>query len=213
MWRHFKKFLCWTWGLKPDWSRIHIILQLRLYQKIMGLRLRKTGCLLFFFVFLCFFGLFRNRCVRFGCFETDLKHRNKPTKCFISFAKQTENQPKQIELRFVSVQTEIFFYLFRGHPSNSTIFLSFIHFIYYTRFLIKLYQNSKFCGTPILFVLLKFPICIVLRLWVLFHIAELLKRQCHAETMLQIKFREKKSPLWHILYHSRNPITCRAHME
>jgi hypothetical protein len=31
-----KKSLCWIWGLKPDRSWIHIVLQLRLYQKIMG---------------------------------------------------------------------------------------------------------------------------------------------------------------------------------
>jgi hypothetical protein len=64
------------------------------------------------------------------CFETDVfvsvvskrirnteTNRKKPKKCFISFAKQTENQTKQIEFRFVSVRTEIFFCLFRGHPS------------------------------------------------------------------------------------------------
>jgi hypothetical protein len=33
-------------------------------------------------------------------------NRNKPKKIVISFAKQTENQPKQIEFRFVSVRTE-----------------------------------------------------------------------------------------------------------
>jgi hypothetical protein len=125
----------------------------------MGLRLRKTDCLLlmyqstqfkihfllyqvsflfkalllrelfavqyileffFCFVFFRFSGLFRNRCVCFGCFETDPKHRNKPKqteKMFISFAKQAENQPKQIEFRFVSVRTEKFFCLLRGHPT------------------------------------------------------------------------------------------------
>jgi hypothetical protein len=34
----------------------------------------------------------------------------------IGFAKQTENQPKQAEFRFVSVRTENFVCLFRGHP-------------------------------------------------------------------------------------------------
>jgi hypothetical protein len=32
--------------------------------------------------------------------------------------KQTETQPKQIEFRFFSVQTENIFCLFRGHPSS-----------------------------------------------------------------------------------------------
>jgi hypothetical protein len=58
------------------------------------------------YVFFRFFGLFRNRSVCFGCFETGSKHRNKPKKIVIGFAKQTENEPKQIEFRFVSVRTE-----------------------------------------------------------------------------------------------------------
>jgi hypothetical protein len=53
-----------------------------------------------------FFGLFRNKPVCFGCFETGPKHRNKPKKIVIGFAKQTENEPKQIEFRYVSVRTE-----------------------------------------------------------------------------------------------------------
>jgi hypothetical protein len=45
--------------------------------------------------------------VRFGCFDTGPKHRNKPKKKIFGFAKkQTEKQPKQIEFRFVSVQTK-----------------------------------------------------------------------------------------------------------
>jgi hypothetical protein len=56
-----------------------------------------------------YFGLFRNSSVCFGCFDMDPKHRNEP--------KQTENQPKQIEFRFVSVRTETLFCLFRGHPN------------------------------------------------------------------------------------------------
>jgi hypothetical protein len=53
------------------------------------------------------------------CFETDLfvlvvskwvrnieTNRNKPKKFIIGFAKQTENEPKQIEFRFVSVRNE-----------------------------------------------------------------------------------------------------------
>jgi hypothetical protein len=51
------------------------------------------------------------------------KHQNKPKqtatnqnklkKIVFGFAKQTKNQPKQIEFWFVSVQTEIFVCLFR----------------------------------------------------------------------------------------------------
>jgi hypothetical protein len=56
------------------------------------------------------------------CFETDLfvsivslwirnteMNQNKPNKLFIGFAKQTENEPKQVEFRFVLVQTENLF--------------------------------------------------------------------------------------------------------
>ncbi len=53
-----------------------------------------------------FFGLFRQNSVCFGCFDTGLKHRNKPKKMRFDFAKQTEKHPKQIEFRFVSVRTE-----------------------------------------------------------------------------------------------------------
>jgi hypothetical protein len=38
-------------------------------------------------------------------------------KYVFGFAKQTENQPKQIEFRFVSVRTENNFCLFQGHPT------------------------------------------------------------------------------------------------
>jgi hypothetical protein len=54
------------------------------------------------------------------------KHRNepnKPKKYCLSFSKQTENQPKQVEFRFVSVWTEIFFCLFRGHPTYEKDYL------------------------------------------------------------------------------------------
>ncbi len=45
--------------------------------------------------------------VCFGCFDTGPKHRNKPGKKFLGFAKkQTEKQPKQIEFRFVLIRTE-----------------------------------------------------------------------------------------------------------
>jgi hypothetical protein len=35
--------------------------------------------------------------------SSGLKHRNKPKKKFLGFAKQTKKQPKQIEFWFVSV--------------------------------------------------------------------------------------------------------------
>jgi hypothetical protein len=53
-----------------------------------------------------FFSLFRENSVCFGCFDTGLKHRNKPNKMFFGLMKQTGKQPKQIEFRFVSVRTE-----------------------------------------------------------------------------------------------------------
>jgi hypothetical protein len=78
---------------------------------------------LVFMLLLCFFSV---------CFKTSLyvsvvlvvskrvknteTNRNWPKKTFFSFAKQTENQPKQILFRFVSVRTENFFCLFRKHP-------------------------------------------------------------------------------------------------
>jgi hypothetical protein len=49
-----------------------------------------------------FFYLFQNRSVCFGCFHTDSKQTEK---FIFGFAKETENQPKQIEFRFVSVRT------------------------------------------------------------------------------------------------------------
>jgi hypothetical protein len=61
------------------------------------------------------------------CFETcmfvsvvSIHVRNTETnrkKYFFGFVKQTETQPKQIEFRFFSVQTENIFCLFRGHPT------------------------------------------------------------------------------------------------
>jgi hypothetical protein len=82
------------------------------------------------------FFLYCNHRIEFfsGNFETDLfvsvvsiwirnteTNRNKPKKYFIGFAKQTEKEPKQDEFRFVSVRTEIFFVLFRGHPSGEVL--------------------------------------------------------------------------------------------
>jgi hypothetical protein len=66
------------------------------------------------------FGLFRNSFVCSSCFDIGSKHQNKPkqTDFFVfGFTKQTGTKPKQILFRFVSVQTENLFCLFRGHPS------------------------------------------------------------------------------------------------
>ena len=65
------------------------------------------------------FGLLRNRSVCFGCFDIGSKHRNKPKLILFGFTKQTETNAKQILFRFVSVRTEIYFCLFRGHPRCS----------------------------------------------------------------------------------------------
>jgi hypothetical protein len=59
----------------------------------------------------CLFQFFRYR------FETP-----KQTKIFVfGFTKQIVTQPKQILFRFVSIRTEIFFCLFRGHPCKESI--------------------------------------------------------------------------------------------
>ncbi len=68
-------------------------------------------------VFSVWFGLLRNRSVCFGCFDIGSKHRNKPKFIVFGFMKQTETNAKQILFRFVSVRTENYFCLFRGHPS------------------------------------------------------------------------------------------------
>jgi hypothetical protein len=64
------------------------------------------------------FGLLRNSSVCFGCFDIGSKHRNKPKFLVFGFTKQTETNAKQILFRFVSVRTEIYFCLFRGHPNS-----------------------------------------------------------------------------------------------
>jgi hypothetical protein len=63
------------------------------------------------------FGLLQNSSVCFGCFAIGSKHRNKPKLFVIGFTKQTETNAKQILFRFVSVRTENYFCLFRGHPT------------------------------------------------------------------------------------------------
>ncbi len=50
----------------------------------------------FFEIFLVCFGLFRQNSVCFGCFDTGLKHRNKPKKMFFGFTKQTENDRNRL---------------------------------------------------------------------------------------------------------------------
>ncbi len=62
--------------------------------------------------------MLRNRSVCFGCFDIGSKHRNKPKYFVFGFTKQTETNTKQILFRFVSVRTEIYFCLFRGHSGG-----------------------------------------------------------------------------------------------
>jgi hypothetical protein len=64
------------------------------------------------------FGLLRNRSVCFACFNIGSKHQNKPKFFVFGFTNQTETNAKQILFRFVSVRTEIYFCLFRGHPTS-----------------------------------------------------------------------------------------------
>ncbi len=52
----------------------------------------------------------------FGSFRNGSKTPKQTEKLFFSFAKQTETELKQINFRFVSVQTETKNCLFRGHP-------------------------------------------------------------------------------------------------
>jgi hypothetical protein len=71
------------------------------------------------------FCLLWNSSVCFGCLDIDSKHRNKPKFLVLGFTKQTETNVKQILFRFVSVQTGIFFCLYRGHPSGNLSTLPF----------------------------------------------------------------------------------------
>jgi hypothetical protein len=78
---------------------------------------RKYICVFFrkFRVVSVFFGLLRNSSVCFGCFDIGSKHRNKLKLFVFGFTKQTETNAKQILFQFVSVRTENYFCLFRGH--------------------------------------------------------------------------------------------------
>jgi hypothetical protein len=67
-----------------------------------------------FFLFLMyFFGLFRNRSVCFGCFETGPKHGNKPKKIVIGFEKWTETDWVSVLFQFKPKKI----CMFRGHPT------------------------------------------------------------------------------------------------
>ena len=65
------------------------------------------------------FGLFwfilKQNCL-FRLFRNSLKHRNNSKQDYHWFRKWTETNAKQILFRLFSVRTEIFIYLFRGHP-------------------------------------------------------------------------------------------------
>ncbi len=71
-----------------------------------------------FRVVLVSFGFLRNSSVCFGCFDIGSKQRNEPKLFIFGFTKQTETNTKQMLFRFVSVRTEIYFCLFRGHPTS-----------------------------------------------------------------------------------------------
>jgi hypothetical protein len=68
---------------------------------------------LFRFVSACF-GLLRNSSVCFGSFDIGSKHRNKP-EIFCFWFHETNRSKCETDL--VSVRTEIYFCLFRGHPT------------------------------------------------------------------------------------------------
>jgi hypothetical protein len=73
-----------------------------------------------FRVVLVCFSLLRNNSVCFGCFDIGSKNRNKPKLFIFGFTKQTKTNAKKILFRFVSVRTEIYFCLFRGHSSPAS---------------------------------------------------------------------------------------------
>ncbi len=82
--------------------------------------------------------------VCFGCFDTCLKHRNKPKqtkKNFFGFVqKQTEKQPKQIEFRFVSVlQTEKKNHGFEDSLKEN-VFWRFFRFVSWRFYLFRLFR-------------------------------------------------------------------------
>jgi hypothetical protein len=74
--------------------------------------------LLSFPKFYCFFRFISKQIRLFRLFRYGTETPKQTEKIIISFAKQTENEPKQVEFRFVSVRTEKLFCLFRGHPSK-----------------------------------------------------------------------------------------------
>ncbi len=66
--------------------------------------------------------IFGNFSEKFGLFRfvsVCSKHRNKPKFFVFGFTKQTETNAKQILFWFVSVGTEIYFCLLRGHPTHA----------------------------------------------------------------------------------------------
>jgi hypothetical protein len=65
---------------------------------------------------ICLFRLFR-----YGSETPKRTETNDGNKKFIGCAKQTENELKQAEFRFVLVQTKNIFSLFRGHPTFYTV--------------------------------------------------------------------------------------------
>jgi hypothetical protein len=72
-------------------------------------------------VFWRFFLFVSTKFCLFRLFQYRSETPKQTEKMFFSFAKQTEKQPKQIEFRFVSVRTEIFFYCFEDTLPRSDI--------------------------------------------------------------------------------------------
>jgi hypothetical protein len=58
------------------------------------------------YLFIFSFGMFRNVDFCFGSFRNGSETPKQIEKSFFSFAKQTETELEQINIRFVSVQTE-----------------------------------------------------------------------------------------------------------
>jgi hypothetical protein len=72
------------------------------------------------YVFLSVFRFVLKQICLFRLFRKESETLKQTEKIVIGFAKQTENEPKQIEFQFVSVRTEKKNCLFRGHPNGTS---------------------------------------------------------------------------------------------
>ncbi len=91
--------------------------------------------------------MLRNRSVCFGCFDIGSKHRNKPKYFVFGFTKKTETNAKQILFRFVSVQTEIYFCLFRGHHTTQLqaklMYVKLPMYLFYMELILNDFEGGK----------------------------------------------------------------------